>query len=255
MPSTLLRKTSKVLVAPAGIVTRRRPGDVVILLYHRVGNGGAEIELPANAFEDHLRYLSGHERVLSLDDALRGDREGGVVVTFDDGTPDFHDTVLPLLRRYNVPATLYLATASVGEREGLEWLQLLDAVGSGLVTVGSHTHTHADLRRVDERTCEEELRRSKDLIEDHLDRPCQHFAYPRSVGSRASEQIVRRLFRSAALDAWRTNRRDAIDRYRLGRTPVLRSDGATFFRAKVHGLLDGEAALYRAFGRGPWRSP
>ncbi len=96
------------------------------------------------------------------------------------------------------------------------------------------------------------MRRSKDLIEDHLGTACAHFAYPWAVGSPAADRAARRLFRTAALDAWRTNRAGRIDPYRLGRVPILRSDGRFFFRRKVRGELDTEAWLYRALGRGPW---
>ena len=76
------------------------------------------------------------------------------------------------------------------------------------------------------------MRRSKELIEDRLGVPCRHFAYPWAVGSaQPPTRWSARLFDTAAWDAWRTNRRDRIDRYRLGRTPVLRSDGELFFRA------------------------
>ena len=251
MVGTLARKASKIAVAPAGVVTRRRPGDLIVLLYHRVADGAAEIELPPSTFEEHLRYLRRREHVLGLDEALGGG--GGVVVTFDDGTPDFSETVLPLLVRYRVPATLYLATGLVdGGRTGLSWRQLREAVDTGLVTVGSHTHSHADLRGFDERACDEEMRRSKDLIENRLGVACRHFAYPWAVGSAPADRVARRLFDSAALDAWRTNRRGRLDPYRLGRTPVLRSDGVVLFRAKARGVLDGEAALYRLARRGPW---
>lgn len=253
MLGTLARKASKAAVASAGVVTRRRAGDLIVLLYHRVGGGTAEIDLPATAFEAQLRYLAGRQHVVPLDRALGDGRDGGVVVTFDDGTPDFHHTVLPLQVRYGVPATLYLATSLVdGGRTGLSWGQLREAVGTGLVTVGSHTHSHADLRTLDEPACTDELLRSKDLIEDNLGVACRHFAYPWAVGSPAADRIVRRLYDSAAQDAWRTNRRGRLDLYRLGRTPVLRSDGSAFFRAKVYGLLDAEALLYRAARRGPW---
>ena len=260
MTATFLRKAAKATVLPAGMATRRRPGDVVILLYHRVGDGGEEIEIPRSAFTRHLEWLREHARVLSLDQALEQGSEGGVVLTFDDGYRDFHDSVLPLLLEHRLPATLYLATGLVDEkgatangRPRLSWGHLRAAVSTGLVTVGAHTHTHSDLSQAGEAECENEMRRSKDLIEDGLGVACDHFAYPFAVSSPAADRVARRLFRSAALDAWRTNRRGRFDPYRLGRTPVLRSDGGTFFRAKVAGRLDAEAWLYRALRRGPWR--
>lgn len=249
----IARRASKAALLPFGLADRRRPGDVVVLLYHRVGPSRSEIELPAEALGQQLHELATRERVLTLEDAV-ADGHGGVVVTFDDGTPDFHGTVLPLLVEHRVPVHLYLATGLVANDagDGLTWSQLSEAVSTGLVAVGSHTHSHADLSRANERDAEEEMRRSKELIEDRLGTPCDHFAYPWAVGSPAADRAVRRLFRSAALHAWRTNRAGEIDPYRLGRVPILRSDGRFFFRRKVRGQLDTEAWLYRALGRGPW---
>jgi peptidoglycan/xylan/chitin deacetylase (PgdA/CDA1 family) len=258
--SSLARKAVKAAVLPGGIVSRRRQGDVVILLYHRVGGRGGEIELPAALLERQLATLAEHERVLGLDQVVAGDTGGGVVVTVDDGYRDFHDSVLPLLVRYRIPAVLYLATSLVAgegaagdDPDALTWSQLAEAVATGLVTVGAHTHGHTDLSRAPERVCQEEMARSKELVEDRLGVACRHFAYPWAVGSPAADRVARRLFDSAALDAWRTNRGGAIDPWRLGRTPVLASDGLAFFRAKVQGRLDGEALAYRLLGRGPWR--
>ena len=263
--SSLARKAVKAAMLPGGIVTRRRAGDVVILLYHRVGGRGGEIDLPAGVFERQLAILAERERVVTLDQALSGDG-GGVVVTVDDGYRDFRDTVLPLLARYRIPAVLYLATGLVaGERasgarphgapelgEELTWPMLAEAVASGLVTVGAHTHGHTDLSKASEQVCQDEMARSKELIEDRLGVACRHFAYPWAVASPTADRVARRLFDSAALDAWRTNRAGAIDPWRLGRVPILASDGLAFFRAKVQGRLDGEALAYRLLGRGPW---
>jgi peptidoglycan/xylan/chitin deacetylase (PgdA/CDA1 family) len=267
---TLARRGTRALLALPGFLGRRRPGDVVILLYHRVREGPGEIDLPPRAFEEQLRYLVERDRVLSLDEALadggdgaaegrgRGARgRGGVVVTFDDGYRDFADAALPLLVRYRVPAVLYLATGLVAEegggREGISWSALREAVATGLVAVGSHTHSHADLSRAAPEVCEEEMRRSKGLIEERLGVACRHFAHPYAVTSPAADRAARRYFDSAAPHAWRTNRRGRIDPYRLGRTPVLRSDGRALFRARVRGMLDAEAWMYRAARRGPWR--
>jgi peptidoglycan/xylan/chitin deacetylase (PgdA/CDA1 family) len=258
---SIARKASKAAVTPLGLTARRRPGDVVILLYHRVGSGGSEIELPSEVFERHLEQLVDHGSVLSLEDAVAGRNGGGVVVTFDDGYRDFYDVALPLLVKHRVPAVLYLATGLVEGGDlapsagGLTWTQLSEAMDTGLVTVGSHTHGHIDLSHTSEAVAEDEMRRSKDLIEDHLAAPCSHFAYPWAVSSAASDRAARRHFRTVALDAWSTNRSGRIDPYRLGRVPILRSDGHFFFRRKVRGQLDTEAWLYRALGRGPWGRP
>jgi peptidoglycan/xylan/chitin deacetylase (PgdA/CDA1 family) len=257
--SSLARKAVKAAVLPGGIVSRRRPGDVVILLYHQVGGASGEIDMPTAVFERQLATLAAGERVLTLDQAIAGDSGGGVVVTFDDGYRDFHETVLPLLVRYQVPALLYLATGLVEGQEhapddgtALSWSQLAEAVDSGLVTVGAHTHGHTDLSRAPEQQCLEEMARCQGLVSERLGVACRHFAYPWSVGSPTADRLARKLFDTAALDAWRTNRAGAIDPWRLGRVPVLRSDGLAFFRAKVQGRLDGEALAYRLLGRGPW---
>jgi peptidoglycan/xylan/chitin deacetylase (PgdA/CDA1 family) len=256
---TLVRVGVKVAALPLGAASRRRAGDVTILCYHRVGAGEREIDVPRPRFEEHLAALA-PQGVRSLADAL-ADPRGGVVLTFDDGFRDFHEVVLPLLVRYRMPALLYLATAfvdagdprsGVGPGGALSWPMLEEAVSTGLVTVGSHTHGHVDLARAGQAQSEEEMRRSSDLVEDHLGRACTHFAFPWGKASAAAERAARRRFATAALDAWRTNRGGRIDAHRLGRTPVMRSDRGFFFRAKARGQLDAERLAYRALRRGPW---
>ena len=251
MLDLLIRRAFKAAVLPAGITSRRHRGDVVILLYHRIGDTRSEIELPREAFGRHLERLAATRTATPLDEALARS-EGGVVVTFDDGTVDFHERALPVIVQHRVPTLLYLATGGVSD-QGLTWSHIADALSTGLVAIGSHTHSHADLASASYDVALDEMRRSKELIEDQLGVPCRHFAYPWGVASPDADRAARELFATAALDGWRTNRRDHIDPYRLGRVPVLRSDGQLFFRAKAAGRLDAERVVYRALGRGPWR--
>jgi peptidoglycan/xylan/chitin deacetylase (PgdA/CDA1 family) len=255
--STLARKATKAAALPFGFLERMRRGDVAILLYHRVGAGEREIDLDVSAFERQMAYLAERRAVRTLDDALEGDGSGGVVVTIDDGLSDFHEHALPVVVRHSIPVVLYQATGLVDAgseraKEGLTWSQLGEAVSTGLVTVGSHTHGHVDLSKASEEEAEREAETSKRLIEDRLGVHCRHFAYPWGVTGPAAERVVARHFRTAAL-RWQTNRRGRIDPLRLGRTPVLRSDEGMFFRAKVDGRLDREAVAYRLLRRGPWR--
>lgn len=255
----LVRIGVKVAALPLGAVSPRRAGDIVILCYHRVGAGGREIDVPRPRFVEHLESLAAEGHVRTLDDALADG--GGVVLTFDDGFRDFHEFVVPELVRHRLPGLLYLATGfvdagdprtGVGPDQALTWPMLQEAVSTGLVSIGSHTHAHVDLSRATELRAEDEMRRSKELVEDRLGKACPHFAFPWGKASRAAERAARHRFSTAALDAWRTNRRDRIDPHRLGRTPVFRSDAPFFLRAKARGRLDGERLAYRALRRGPW---
>ena len=230
------------------------PG-VTVLIFHRVGGGSdSAVDLPTSAFEAHLEHLVQHHRVLTLDhavDALASGRdERGVVITFDDGTADFVDHALPLLQRFDVPATLYLATSFVESGTAfpwgappVSWSGLADAVSTGLVTVGSHTHAHRLMRGVSSEVATHEVRRSVDLIGERLGVAAQHFAYPKAVpGSRAAEQVVRTHFRSAALAGNGANRAGRVDLHRLRRVPVQRSDDAAMFAVQAAGGLRVEGA-------------
>jgi peptidoglycan/xylan/chitin deacetylase (PgdA/CDA1 family) len=250
--------------AAAADLVRPRRRSVVVLLYHRVGERTrSEVDLPVELFEAQLEALAGTGRVASLDaclDALdrseppgAGGPDAGdpVAVTFDDGTADFVDVVLPLLARYRLPVTLYVATAFVDEGRAFpgdgvpaSWAALRDARSTGLVTVGSHTHRHALLDRLPAREVADELDRSRELIGQHLGVDPEHFAYPKAVpGSAAADAAVRSRFRSAALAGTRPNVYGHTDRHRLARSPIQRADGMHWFRRKVDGGMGLEDRL------------
>jgi peptidoglycan/xylan/chitin deacetylase (PgdA/CDA1 family) len=69
-------------------------------------------------FEAQMRYLRGRYRVLSLDDLCEemenpSERGDAVAVTFDDGYRDLHTHALPVLRKYQIPATIFLPVVSI----------------------------------------------------------------------------------------------------------------------------------------------
>jgi peptidoglycan/xylan/chitin deacetylase (PgdA/CDA1 family) len=248
------------------------PPGVTVLIHHRVGGGsGSEVDLDAAAFERQLEHLVAHHRVLTLDEALVelsarhpvADAGSGrpVVLTFDDGTADFVDVAVPLLMRHGVPATLYAATDFIDRQVTFpwgapptSWAALRDAVSTGLVTVGSHTHSHWLLDRMDPAVIAADLDRSVELISEHLGTPPRHFAYPKALpGSTAAEVAVRRRFASAALAGSRVNRAGRTDPHRLWRTPVQRSDEFRWFAAKAAGGLRLEGWLRAASSRAKYR--
>ena len=267
--SSYARRAVKVASAAAD---RLRPhvAGVVILLYHRVGGGSSlEIDLDAARFDEQIARVASRGAV-SLGSALErlasaapAERAPSVVVTFDDGTADFVDVALPILVRHQVAATLYLATDFVeggntvprGARP-VSWAGLRDACATGIVNIGSHTHSHRLLDRISESDAADELDRSIDLIGEHLGQTARDFAYPKAVAATAGvAELVHDRFRSAALAGTRVNPyrndggRHPTDLYRLARSPIQVSDGMQYFERKLAGGMALEDALRRAMNR------
>jgi peptidoglycan/xylan/chitin deacetylase (PgdA/CDA1 family) len=259
-PARLLRTIVK-----AGAAAVPAPPGTVVLIYHRVGQRSAlDVDLATTEFERQVAWLADQGRTVSLGRSLEGLQapsagRGSVVITFDDGTADFADTALPILVKHRIAVTLYLATAFVEEERPfpddghpISWAALRDACATGLVDVGSHTHTHAVLDRLPASEVADELDRSKQLIEDRLSRPCLDFAYPKALPpSPAAAVAVRERFRSAALAGTRPNRPGRTDPYRLARSPIQRSDGRRYFEKKVAGRMAIEDSLRTVANR--WR--
>jgi peptidoglycan/xylan/chitin deacetylase (PgdA/CDA1 family) len=248
------------------------PG-IVVLVYHRVGRRStSEVDLDATVFAEQMAFLAEATDVLRLGDALaalaqparadasspdRSPRRPTVVVTFDDGTDDFVDIAVPILDRYRVPVTRYLATAFVDDGvpfpdggRPASWSGLSDAVATGVVDIGSHTHRHRLLDRLPADEVADELDRSTELIEAHLACAAVDFAYPKAVfGSPAAAAAVRSRFRSAAIAGTHANAYGRTDPYRLARSPIQVGDAMNFFRRKAAGGMRLEDALRRAANR------
>jgi peptidoglycan/xylan/chitin deacetylase (PgdA/CDA1 family) len=259
-----IRQLVKWTAAAADVV--RRPRGLAILIYHRVGaHTPVSVDLPRPLFADQLALLAAEWTPVTLDRAADLLAEPAapagrptVCLTFDDGTADFVEEALPELVAHRIPATLYVATEHVeagrpfpNDGRPASWAGLRDAVATGLVTVGSHTHTHRLLDRADGPEAAAELDRSVGLIEDRLGVACRHFAYPKALpGSPAAEREVRCRFRTAAVAGTRPNRYGATDLHRLRRSPIQVGDGMRWFRRKASGGMALEDDLRTLRNRG-----
>ena len=243
------------------------------LIYHRVGaRTDSGVDLDTDQFRAQMEALATGGHVISIGEAVerlgRSDRGGStaatqqdqsraVVITFDDGTADWSDIVLPILCEYSLPAVFYAATAFVedqrpfpGDAHPISWAGLRALVDSGLATIGSHTHTHPMFDRLEPKAAAEELDRSIGLLQDRLGVAVDHFAYPRAVRGRpAVEAEVRARFSSAVLAGGRSNQWNSCDRYRLSRAPVHRRDSPDVVASKASGGLRLEGTLREMLDR------
>ena len=253
------------VIAAATDRVLRPPAGVTVLIYHRVGRrASVEMDLDAATFDDQMAELAASGRVVDLDTAL-AILDGSaprpaldpVVITFDDGTADFAEVAVPILERHRVPALMYLATGFLDDGRAfpydgapMSWAAARDALTSGVVAYGSHTHTHALLDRIPAAAATDELDRSIDRIATETGTAPRHFAYPKAVPpSAAVDALVRSRFASAALAGTRRNPYGATDPLALARSPIQAGDGMGWFRRKVDGGLGLEDRLRGAANR------
>ena len=162
--SLSLRWVFKLLIYFRTFCFNRRASHI-ILEYHSVGaDVQIELDISVDIFEQHLRYLKTNCDVVSLDHYLKnieGEQElikPLVALTFDDGYDNFYTKkFLPLLKKYDLPATLFPALnfidepinvpikSSIGnwnEFRPLSMSELRSVVDSPLINVQSHGYAH-----------------------------------------------------------------------------------------------------------------
>ncbi len=258
MPLTeYVKPAAKLAFAAGDLFTGRWPGPR-ILIYHQVNAAPKrEMEVSIEAFAAQLEWLNTNAEVASLADALARrsevDAHRLVVLTFDDGYADFYFNGYPLLAERGWPFTLYLSSHPIETRrplaEGigadpLTWDQVNEMRGSGLVTLGGHTHTHADLRHATLDEVSAELERNDEMLASRTGETPLHFAYPWGYWSAVADPVVRARYRSATLGSGEPVTANS-DPFLLNRIPVQRSDGVALFRRRMWGGLRLEDKLRR----------
>jgi peptidoglycan/xylan/chitin deacetylase (PgdA/CDA1 family) len=195
----------------AGRRTECVMGEVPVLMYHSIAAGTTgefgRFAVDPTEFAEQMDYLdaAGYRTMTTAD--LAGSRRGRplpprpVVLTFDDAYADFYSTALPVLREHDFSATLYVPTGYVGgtasflsglgegHRPVLSWQALHDVAAAG-VEVAAHSHTHPQLDRVPTAVINDEVRRSRCLLEDNLGLAVDGFAYPFGYWNRAARGAV-----------------------------------------------------------------
>jgi peptidoglycan/xylan/chitin deacetylase (PgdA/CDA1 family) len=99
---------------------QRLKGQLIILTYHsfcKTLHQGLFASLPIEQFEQQLRYLKKYFTLVSVSEGIKRissiDTETDkpmVAITIDDGFEDNYHFAYPLLQKYQIPGTIFLAT-------------------------------------------------------------------------------------------------------------------------------------------------
>jgi len=168
-----------------------------VLMYHNIAEEypeGTESEnITPELFEAHMRAIldRGYTPILVneyYNFIMKGKNlpEKPIAVTFDDGYLSNYEIAFPILKKLNIPATIFVVTSTVGldassgrvSTPHFSWEQAREMQNSGLIDIHSHTHTHRDMTTLTPAQLQFEMRMSKFFIEKNMDRNCYIFAYP-----------------------------------------------------------------------------
>jgi peptidoglycan/xylan/chitin deacetylase (PgdA/CDA1 family) len=149
-------------------------------------------------FENQLKTLKDNNFqtyfVKDIPDILKGKikiASSSVILTFDDGYEDFYLDVFPLLKKYQMKATIYVICNFIGRRGFLNQKELKEIIASGLVEIGSHTLSHPNLKLLSENQAKEQILGCKKKLENELGIEIKSFAYPYGFFNKKTIDLVK----------------------------------------------------------------
>ncbi|KAA1039301.1 intercellular adhesin biosynthesis polysaccharide N-deacetylase [Macrococcus equipercicus] len=181
------------------------------LNYHRIRSGTLyerTLKLMSNSnelnrynvfkddFEAQLKWMTAHGATFvseqQLEESYKTQRfpAGCVWLSFDDGDETTYTNALPILKKYHVPATVFVIAGQVGNKDFnniklATWTELRKMKDSGLITFGSHTYNMHELldnkpifNKVPAAEFKADLLKSKATLKKELGIDAKSFAYP-----------------------------------------------------------------------------
>ena len=188
-----------------------------VLMYHMVsahkpGTKFNGLRVRPERFEQQVRWLADKGFTFFTVSELWAQwqqlPEKAVAITFDDGYADNLHNALPILKRYNAKATVYV----VVDRHDRDWstykkahhnsgelarepklsdAEVLELVASGRIEIASHTLTHCNMATTSVADKRHELTTSKHELEALTQLPVISFAYPFGIYSTEDIQLAR----------------------------------------------------------------
>lgn len=227
--------------------------EVVVLMYHEIDRSGSKLAVSPEVFEQQLAYLVKNHTVVPLAEIYAYITSGVpkhadmVALTFDDGYEDIQTTVLPLLQKYDIPATMFVPSdtnihTNKTKTTRLNLEQLKTVAQDQLITIGAHGVSHRAFTSLSDTELQEELRQSKVTLEQELGTEISFVAYPYGACNKRVERITETSGYLAAFSITEGLIKPYDNLYHIKRVQVDRTISPMLFRWRLTGAVD----LHRA---------
>ena len=180
--------------------------SVPTLMYHAVGDepwGIRELFVSPATLEEQLKYLTenGYTPIWFEDLGEVNQLQKPVLLTFDDGYDDNYTALLPLLKKYNVKATVFIIVDLLNTEHYLTSEQVKVLSESGLVSIQSHTMSHEFLSTRSAEQLTYELQQSKLALARITGKEPFAVSYPSGRYSDASLAAVEQYYQFGLLSS------------------------------------------------------
>jgi peptidoglycan/xylan/chitin deacetylase (PgdA/CDA1 family) len=162
------------------------PPYIPVLNYHSItiDPGNRAVITPAK-FEAQMNYLAMNGyKPLSLqqfidymDNKATGMPEKPILLTFDDGYADNYEHALPILKKLQFHATLFISPGTTEDGYFLNWEQIKEMHQAGW-DIQPHGMTHPHLPKLTAKDQAYEITEAKRQIDEQLDIKTHVFCYP-----------------------------------------------------------------------------
>jgi len=235
------------VAAAAGFIGLAPSYTVPVVMYHQVkdvAQPGADTVSPANLRRQWEFLRDNGFQVIGTGALVKAIEDGqrlpfkSVVITFDDGYVEGYTEVLPLIREFGFPVTMFISPEFF-DRDGYLSREQIAALRDAGVTLGSHGMTQAYLPDLDEQGLKYEIVTSKDQLELFLNRPVNVLAYPVGGFNEPIKELLQSAGYRAGFATNRGNDRFNRDRYEINRIRLSnRDDSDVILWAKLSGYYN-----------------
>lgn len=231
-----------------------RTPRMTVLFYHSISDSSDFFAVAPAEFDRQMQYLKKYFDVVPLARAFAhagGERviRDSVAVTLDDGYEDAAEHALPVLRRYGIPATVFVLPGSpdrkeLGNDHPLLMLEDLIRIDDPLIDIGSHALSHKKLTKIPLPEAVFEMKESRRLIEESCGSVVEYLAYPKGSCNPAVMRGAKEAGYCGAVGVAERGVRAGDDIFALPRVQVDSTVTRALFGMKLSRAADWYYALW-----------